>query len=74
MTLETYIAFCKENGYDREEFKNYKFVLKHPQRLKKFLLNKQEKYEREIIRQGGMFVWNTKKKLEKSSIKKLIDK
>lgn len=47
MTLETYIAFCKENGYDREEFKNYKFVLKHPQRFKKFLLkqeNMKEKY------------------------------
>lgn len=49
------LLVCKEYGCTQEGLKNLKFVLKRPEKLKNFYKKLQEKYERELSSQKGLF-------------------
>lgn len=57
MTEREINDFCKENKFDIEEFKNCRFILKYPEKFKKFINKQQQKFERELLNQKGLFQW-----------------
>jgi protein associated with RNAse G/E len=55
MTEREINDFCKENKLDIEEFKSCRFILKYPEKLKQFIDKQQQKFERELLNQKGLF-------------------